>query len=391
MSEARKNPEVNFTVAAYDVLKKFKGQKDIFVSFQSVARIGINPASAFKTPTGIYTYPIDYALKHFTASGKFAQFGGDRPFIFILKRTTSAFIEDISKLSQSEWSKNLKFLRAYVAKNLKGPNKADNVNLKKEIKALQADWKGLDKWEKAQSASSLRTDFTQKDFDDNKVLKPVQVWSQEFGNPDIYETKQYSLDAVKKNINIQIEKRTALIAYNEDPIQGLLVKIGTTTDTLGEKLWSLTRLIANDGNAYQFAYNLPPKWTALWRKMGYKGVADMSGAGIIHPAEKTQAVFFERSAFKVIDMIDNIAPQKKPSKDLILLMKAVQSWFNIQPVLRATRPDYKDVKKVRAEIIKLSKKVGITPAQALQWTYPTPIKLKWSESEQDYDNSGWKD
>lgn len=48
-----------------DYLKKNYSDKDVsdlFVSFVSVDKIGINPKSTFKTPNGVYTYPMKFLL-----------------------------------------------------------------------------------------------------------------------------------------------------------------------------------------------------------------------------------------------------------------------------------------------------------------------------------------
>lgn len=41
--------------------------------------------------------------------------------------------------------------------------------------------------------------------------------------------------------------------------------------------------------------------------MGYIGVADRSGMGVIHKSERTQSVFFSKKSFNVIDKIENVS------------------------------------------------------------------------------------
>ena len=41
-------------------------------------------------------------------------------------------------------------------------------------------------------------------------------------------------------------------------------------------------------------------WNKIFRNLGYDGVADKSGEGIIHPSEPTQAVFFDRTKLEVL-------------------------------------------------------------------------------------------
>lgn len=43
--------------------KYSKDNEDLFVSFVSVDKIGINPNSSYKTPNGVYTYPMNFLVK----------------------------------------------------------------------------------------------------------------------------------------------------------------------------------------------------------------------------------------------------------------------------------------------------------------------------------------
>ena len=42
----------------YDVLRPLKDDPDIFISFRTMERIGINPKSEYDTPIGVYSVPI---------------------------------------------------------------------------------------------------------------------------------------------------------------------------------------------------------------------------------------------------------------------------------------------------------------------------------------------
>ena len=68
--EARKNPALNPKENVYQVLTdKIKtitdtvgGTPNLFVSFTSVDKLGIYPASPYNTPLGIYCYPAEYTI-----------------------------------------------------------------------------------------------------------------------------------------------------------------------------------------------------------------------------------------------------------------------------------------------------------------------------------------
>jgi hypothetical protein len=66
-------------------------------------------------------------------------------------------------------------------------------------------------------------------------------------------------------------------------------------------LWNLTRIAAAEK---------PNRWSAIWRALGYDGALDM-GRGIIHNAEKTQAVFFAKN---VVDHIKTYVNKETPKK-----------------------------------------------------------------------------
>jgi hypothetical protein len=51
--------------AAIDVLKKYKDQDDVYISFTKIDKLGLNPQSEYDTPLGIYSYPLKAAYKNY--------------------------------------------------------------------------------------------------------------------------------------------------------------------------------------------------------------------------------------------------------------------------------------------------------------------------------------
>lgn len=76
----RKNPELNKKLGTFNELKQLKESTDkqLFVSFTDIDKLGINPSSKYDTPIGIYAYTIDYVLEHEINNVPFA---GERKFI----------------------------------------------------------------------------------------------------------------------------------------------------------------------------------------------------------------------------------------------------------------------------------------------------------------------
>jgi hypothetical protein len=64
--EARKNPEVNVKINSHDALRAFAekyGTEDIFATFTFVEKFGVNPSTKYKTPVGLYCYPLSYLIE----------------------------------------------------------------------------------------------------------------------------------------------------------------------------------------------------------------------------------------------------------------------------------------------------------------------------------------
>lgn len=62
---------------------KSKEVDNLFVSFTSVDKLGVNPMSRYNTPIGIYTYPLDYVMDMGKPSN--VPFAGDSPNMWIVR------------------------------------------------------------------------------------------------------------------------------------------------------------------------------------------------------------------------------------------------------------------------------------------------------------------
>jgi hypothetical protein len=56
--EKRSHPELNPKISREEILEKYKDRDDIFISYVSKFKVGVNPKSEYDTPIGIYTYPL---------------------------------------------------------------------------------------------------------------------------------------------------------------------------------------------------------------------------------------------------------------------------------------------------------------------------------------------
>lgn len=108
--EKRKNPEINTKTSALAELEKYRGRDDVFVSFTddvtlgrgqpkrspSAPKLGINPINRYGTPTGIYSYPINYVLDK---KGR-VPFAGTLPYIWVIQSTGNLL--DLCKYTETD-------------------------------------------------------------------------------------------------------------------------------------------------------------------------------------------------------------------------------------------------------------------------------------------------
>jgi len=90
--EARTKPAQNPKVSAYEKLLPYKDDPDIYITFTSLNKAGINPKSAFNTPNGVYTFPLAltwemYEVDRYKDFTQYPDFVAGRPYIQVLKYT----------------------------------------------------------------------------------------------------------------------------------------------------------------------------------------------------------------------------------------------------------------------------------------------------------------
>ena len=99
----------------FDYLKDnfSKDPKDLYVTFVSEDKVGINPKSKWNTPNGVYTYPLSWVLE-----GNKIPFRGSSPKkIKVLKAVSDKVLND--KFSEKDLEKTLEKLKPVVESLLK--------------------------------------------------------------------------------------------------------------------------------------------------------------------------------------------------------------------------------------------------------------------------------
>lgn len=120
--EARRNPEQNPKVSInnviYDAVKAANGNdiagtSNIFVSFTTVDKLGINPKSEYNTPLGIYAYPGEYVYKEIGLNKPTYDlpFAGDNKYVNLF--SAAGNIINIATISEKRLRNIIKRLLSY--------------------------------------------------------------------------------------------------------------------------------------------------------------------------------------------------------------------------------------------------------------------------------------
>ena len=169
--EARRNPEQNPKTSinriVYDALKATKDSiadtKNLFASFTSVDKLGINPKSKYDTPLGIYAYPAEYVFSRVKAERSMAAlpFAGDQPYVNLFKAQGNIInVATISAAEVRSLYKRIAELWASTAKDSLGQSWKTSVDEIEKIinnaskKAKFPDYPGGQLWYVTWVASS---------------------------------------------------------------------------------------------------------------------------------------------------------------------------------------------------------------------------------------------
>lgn len=294
--EKRRNSQVNRKTDALDELKKYAGQNDVFVTFMDDlgvkshemklrtqtaymggiqskkgahnvrgAKLGINPQSGYNTPLGVYAYPIDYVISE---NGK-VPFAGDRHYMYVFR--ASGNILDLATYSQSDLSRDIE----RILDNILGAESLDTHKAKRSARVVTPA--GMF-WNITRVAAQLATSALDKQ---NGLNVHTAIDYGEDPDPPEDEEEYWEVDDDDDG--------------NWDDDDDDDVKEGLNEDAKPAKV--------------------PVQWNWVMRRIGYDGVVDSKGQGIIHESEPTQAVFFNAAKLKPLQVIDNVSREEQ--RDII--------------------------------------------------------------------------
>lgn len=268
--EKRKNQEQNPKISTLQKIKKYVNRDDLYVSFRTINKLGINPNSRYNTPNGIYGYwlksyrnmindakPLDAPNKVFPYMAK----PTDTEHFYIFKAKEDANVVHLGLLDEDT-------VKDYI-------------------------------YDYLEKHSDVRMVFI-----DQEILHHIKYYEQE-----INSTKK-QLEKTKNlyGVNNQLEKD--LLKY-ENELEELKNKmpdfsnLDKFVDYIYKKGEEEAEVKTPGGIFWWFGYYLyeeySNKWNKFFRELGIDGVTDDKGLGIIHSNEPYQTVFFDGGKLKVVD------------------------------------------------------------------------------------------
>lgn len=310
--EKRSNPDRNKKEPALDALEKYRGRNDIFVSFtadvgvgsnprrdynqgnsiqssginargklknSSGFKIGINPKNEYNTPTGIYTYPVDYVLDRKLK----VPYGHSRPYIMVVRLNTNNLLEiDQASEADEEHVKNVLIYRY----------EADPDELEMYVEGSKFKTPGSSLWYMTMLvARNIANDRIDRDFE---ALHKYEF--PEKPSPDSSDE--------------------ALIQWQAS-------------------VREIYRVRHDDKKRFMDDINVSGKRGAIWNRIlrdcGYDCIID-NGSGTIHPNEPTQAVFLKGTTLKLVEVINN--SREMNSKQLYFLSSEHNKELAIREIIR---------------------------------------------------------
>lgn len=259
ITEERSNPLLNRKESSWEVLRDYyETEKEYFVSFLPVNKIGINPKSKWATPIGIYSYNLQNSW-NFYKFGKYPKplkdifpFAAELPYVSIF-----SIKHDVVLTRTSEYS---------------------------------------------------LSDFKQ-DCDDIFLILQSRQYKKSFPNDDYQEL----IDNYKKLVSLAIKS-----AYKKHPfcyfwnltriISDIILNIRVANEGSNYKGYDIT----TDINDYPFS--VPQRvafvWNKLLRDIGYQVIDDDNGDNLIDPHESLQTLVLSKSYIDEIYIHDNIFPDE---------------------------------------------------------------------------------
>lgn len=279
----------------------YVGQPGVFFSMTAIEKLGINPQSRYNTPLGIYAYPLDG--DHFAAlRDGTLPFAGDQPFIQVFRQPENGVVDVSGPYSQGDLERDLAKIREWYKSD--DDLKRQKEMAKEELIQVLASLKASPKFTREYRLIQAQVDYAYAKLTQKaRYPDPTRDW---------YETAHFQFQGLaekakstlfRKGLELIVQALDTLKKSDTDNEIAAARQEAKIQTPFGQ-LWNVTR--AMSGN--------PKQWNALLRRLGYNGVTDLEGTGLIHRAEPVQAVFLSMAGIQVIGSFNNRRSEEHRSR-----------------------------------------------------------------------------
>jgi hypothetical protein len=134
LQESRKVYKDIPRISVFKELEPYKDKDGYYISFTSIEKIGINPQSTFRTPLGIYAYPLKQVWKRYNIEnkkvvGRSVPYAGDNPYVWLVKKKDGIkFVNSAEEYTEANLESDKQKLLVYVLQNVQRYYKSFNVD-----------------------------------------------------------------------------------------------------------------------------------------------------------------------------------------------------------------------------------------------------------------------
>lgn len=328
-----------------ELLERYSVGEDMipthFITFTSLHKVGINPKSKYKTPIGIYTYPLTEDIVSDIAAGQLP-FAQDMPYASIVKPKDGASIlmhETDLGIDAMDYIEKLFSKEAVDAGVIKNFNFRD---INSELDRLEFS----------------------EDTPSSHMLDGITLRSEW---PILGSGAKASRHFVLSRMPF---------------VKSLIRLAKKRTNSQMSILWHATRAAADED---------PVSWNSLMRWLGFDVVYD-NNRGIIHRNEPKQAVFLHKAGLEVVETVKNtLSPHniatKKYTPILAGLSKLASHAVGNEGIFGkySNEPSLKLIKKlIRTDLNLKFYNDFQTLVPGLDWRTVQRTKFDWGLST-DYD------
>ena len=123
LQESRKVYKDAPRISVFKELEPYKDKDDYYISFTSIEKIGVNPQSTFRTPLGIYAYPLKQSWEKYNVGenkkvGRSMPYAGSSQYVWLVKKKKGIkFVNSAEDYTEADLEADKERLTEYVLKN----------------------------------------------------------------------------------------------------------------------------------------------------------------------------------------------------------------------------------------------------------------------------------